>query len=113
MKNVLIVSFGVNYPQCVYSVADEDYDIICPGDQDIAFFNFEEDAEAPTFEEDVRRRLKANGVSQEDFWQRLNSRVVDKRTLQGIQGTLVESAIVEPSYFPNHRERDWEGYQQK
>ncbi len=108
MKNVQIIDLSTNYPQSVYEISDDDFDILFPKNKDMAFFATDHDLCKNVFEKDIIKRLESQKISEDDFWNRIYKVIVDKKTIKGIQGTLINELIVNPSYFPNHAESDWE-----
>ena len=107
MKNIQIIGLGVNYPQAVYEISDDDFTILFPHNRDMAFFTVDEVLCRHIFEKEISNKLKSLNISEDEFWNRLLKKRIDKRTIQGIHGTLIDDQIVIPSYFPNRKETDW------
>ncbi len=102
MKNVQIISPAVNYPQTVFGVAEEDFQLVFPEGRDMAF------------EREVSQRLKSKGIDLQIILNRIRKKPLDKKQITGIHGTLYTSdSWIEPSYFPNFLESDWETHSPK
>ena len=93
MKNILVVTGASNCSYSIFSIADDDFKQIFPGEQDIEFF------------EDLIDRLGEKKVDEllVPAW----SNRIEKKDVQGIHGTLFyKLRDVKKKYYPNKKDSD-------
>jgi hypothetical protein len=89
MKNVQYIDDADNCPYDIYALTDEEFTMIFPDGQDIEFI------------EDLTKRIPNEfaGILQK-FWRR----PVDKKTVNGIHGTLYYRMDGRKKYFPTKKD---------
>ena len=88
MKNVQIIEPGHNCEYSIFAFTDEEFAKIFPNGQDVEFI------------EDVIERLG------EDMRIPAEWRPIDKKTVQGIHGTLFYQLIEKKKYYPSKLEAE-------
>ncbi|MBM7656402.1 hypothetical protein [Neobacillus cucumis] len=86
-RNVQVIDGAINSTFEIYEVDIELFDILFPNGNDIAFTS-----DFPNLDDT-------------DFYERFYSKMVDKKKVNGIHGTLFLEDIAKES-FPNRRETD-------
>jgi hypothetical protein len=95
IRNVQIYDGASNATFGVVGVPARLFDVVFPGDADVAFLDL------------LPRALRGNGRKAGAFWSDFYSRDVDKRLIHGVHGTLhYDRYRVSPQYFPNRKEAD-------
>lgn len=92
MKNIQVIDGADNCCYDIYAVTDEEFDIIFPSGTDIEF------------SEDLFERLgDEQGIAiTKPIWKRL----VDKKTVNGIHGTLFYQLAYKKRYYPTKKESE-------
>ncbi len=95
MKNFLVVDGAINSTFDVFSVSNSMFALVFPNGSDVAFLD------------EVVRRVKARGLDQRKFFDRLYSQPVKKMAIQGLHGTLHSTgSYCDKRYFPSRKEDD-------
>jgi hypothetical protein len=93
MKNIQVVDGGANSLFEVYAVPDEIFSLMFPNGSDVAFL------------EDVDRVFTEHGNQR--LWQDVYANRLEKRSVQGIHGTLhLTGSPCDPRFFPTRRENE-------
>jgi hypothetical protein len=96
MKNIQIIDEAINTAYAIYAVSEDEFAAIFPGDgQDIEFI------------EDLIERIGEEPAG--ELMRRIWKCPVDKRTVDGIHGTLFYGLLEKKKYYDNKREpvNDW------
>jgi hypothetical protein len=91
MKNVQYIDDADNCPYDIYALTDEEFTMVFPDGQDIEFI------------EDLTKRIPDEfaGILQR-FWRR----PVDKKTVNGIHGTLFFKWETKKDYYPTKKDNE-------
>ena len=92
MKNIQVIDGALNATYDVFQATDEEFDIIFQSGTDVEFID---DVIHRVGEEVASRTLEA-------IWRRR----ANKKTIQGIHGTLFYELDFKKKYYPNKRESD-------
>ncbi|HKZ55812.1 MAG TPA: hypothetical protein VJ123_10050 [Anaerolineales bacterium] len=93
MKNVQVVDGGANSVFELYAVVDDVFNLMFPNGNDVAFL------------EDIERVFLERG--DERLWQDVYANRLDKRSVQGIHGTLhLTGSPCDPRFFPTRKEEE-------
>jgi hypothetical protein len=93
MKNIQIIDGAVNSVFEVYEVSDELFELMFPGNSDIAFMN------------EVDELFQRVGGDQK--WELVYRNKVDKKHVLGIHGTLhLTGSYCEMGYYPSRKEAE-------
>ena len=89
-KNIQVIDGAVNSVCTIFEIEEEIYDFIFKKGTDIAFLD-----DLAHLEDDNQ------------FWAKVYKKNVDKKSINGIHGTLhLTGSYVEKEYFPNRKESD-------
>ena len=94
-KNVQVIDGATNCTYDIFSTPEEDFALIFPNGQDVEFI---EDFWVRVGEAEARRIQRAMWDSRED-----------KKTVQGIHGTLFYQLELKKKYYPTKREAEMTG----
>lgn len=93
MKTIQVIDSAVNCSFSIYEATDEDFAVIfCLPDQDVEFV------------EDIISRVGSQRAGK--IVLRATSRRLDKRQVNGINGTLFFGLLDRKKWYPNKREAD-------
>ena len=93
MKNILIIDGADNCAYDVYTISDEDFFIIFPGEgQDVEFNS------------DLESRLGEEGII--ELHKRLWSKPVNKKEIVGLHGTIFYGLDNKKKYYPSKKESE-------
>ncbi|HET7833855.1 MAG TPA: hypothetical protein VFK88_12915 [Gallionella sp.] len=92
MKNIQVIDGAINCVYDIFAATDEEFDLIFPGDTDIAFIDevYARGDEAPLNE------------AFQNIWQRR----IKKSTAHGIHGILFYQLDEKKVYYPTRRDED-------
>lgn len=91
LKNIQVIDGAINSTFDIFEIEDEKFDILFPGEKDVSFL------------EDYPQRLLNNN----HFWDTIYCRKVDKKSVNGIHGTLhLTGSDIDKNEFPNRKESD-------
>ncbi|HIF50672.1 MAG TPA: hypothetical protein EYQ42_03920 [Thiotrichaceae bacterium] len=93
MKNILIIDSADNCAYSVYTISDDDFNIIFPlEDQDIEFNS------------DLESRLGEEGVI--ELNKRLWKLPTNKKEMEGLHGTIIYELDNKKKYYPTKKESE-------
>lgn len=92
MKNIQVIDGANNCTYDIFAIDDADFLTIFPGGQDVEFAS------------DLEMRSDAKAIS--ELLAKLWSRPVDKKSAQGIHGTLFYELDFKKRYYPTKKEAE-------
>ncbi|HUI87502.1 MAG TPA: hypothetical protein VLX61_02130 [Anaerolineales bacterium] len=95
MKNFMVIDGAQNSTYDIFGIDKTTFDIVFPDNSDIAFLD------------EVSSRVKALGLDEVDFFNKLYSNKLQKRNIRGLHGILLSTGS--PSrkeYYPTRKESD-------
>jgi len=94
-KYFMVIDGAVNSTHDVYAIDDSLFELLFPGETDVAFL------------EDVETRLRSSGIDEESFFNKIYSNPVDKNTIIGLHGILHSTgSYCRKEHFTSGREID-------
>jgi hypothetical protein len=95
MKNVQVVDGTPNTTFDIFALPDPLFDVLFPGNADVAFFD------------EAVAAVERRGGLADAFWRKFYSHRVEKKSVNGVQGTLhLQGSHVVVDHFPSRRESD-------
>lgn len=93
MKNIQIIDNAENCTYSIFAISDDDFKIIFPeDDQDIEFNT------------DLEARLQKHELM--ELAKRLWKKPIDKKIINGIDGTMFYNLEEKKKYYPTKKEKD-------
>ncbi len=72
----MVIDGAINSTHDVFGVDESLFEMVFPKGTDVAFLD------------EVEVRVKDSGIDEEEFWNKLYSNIVDKKTIDGLHGIL-------------------------
>jgi len=92
MKNIQVIDGALNSVYDVFTATDEEFALIFPGDQDVAFID------------EVYARAPESVL--DDAFERIWTRRIPKREAVGIHGILFYELEVKKQFYPTRRDEE-------
>lgn len=91
----MVIDGAINSTHDVFGIDSDIFEIVFPGNNDVAFLD------------EVTERVKLQGIDEVTFFNRLYANLVDKKSINGLHGTLHSTgSYCRKEFFPTRKESE-------